>query len=314
MRRMLLVTALLGALAAGCADRPVAPAAEIDRAPHTIVVPTAAGTPPSVRPATRSPEALLATSTPTASPARTPEQACADLADRSRREQPMEQWLTLAAMAVSGEPQVRITHSGLQPGDYFAAVGVPGTDNWGVTLSPVGSAGADGKIDVPLTLPPINRCLVVTVGQRRPDGEWTTHARSLPFFPTGTPGSARTPRACDELPREIWGSFGSRLASISAAPYRVGAPITVSAELQPYPQATGLEVALSLVNGRLPPSNINDYVDTLVSEWNASGQVRYSFAPRANPALSGLCVSVVLTLQPAAGVAHPVAIARFTYP
>lgn len=316
MRPLLVANALLAALAIGCVDgRPP----EAERPSAATAVGQASSTPSPGSPAETQPPEPSAIAIQADDVARTPEQQrCIDLADTNRRERPTEHWLTLAAVTSSGDRKVRITHSDLEPGDYFAVAGVLGTGNWGVTLSPVASVGADGKLDLTLTLPPINRCLAIDVGQREPNGGLSDapakSARSLPFFPPGAPGSAPLPRACDELPRDIWGSFAARLASISEGPYRVGAPITVSADLPPYPTAKSLDVTFSLVNGRTTSSDIKDHIDTLVSEWNANGRLRYSFTPRANPDLSGLCVQVALTFLPVLGGEQPFAIARFTYP
>ncbi|MGE3856634.1 MAG: hypothetical protein AB7G21_06735 [Dehalococcoidia bacterium] len=178
--------------------------------------------------------------------------------------------------------------------------------------------GTDGKLDVTLTVPAIKGCLGIVIRQQSTHGESTNQpgarAESLPFFSTGTSASTRSPRACDELPSEVWGGYGGRLASISEGPYRVGTPVTVSADLRPWPIATELDVEFSLVNGKLPSPKIEAYADVLVREWDADGRARLSFAPRANPALSGLCVEVSFTLQPIGGLGHPYAVTRFTYP
>ncbi|MEI7925810.1 MAG: hypothetical protein WCI61_06445 [Chloroflexota bacterium] len=78
---------------------------------------------------------------------------------------------------------------------------------------------------------------------------------------------------------------------------------------------TGMSVHFSIEHGAHLP---NDFADTGVEvfgrKWDADGQFAYTFSPRTNASLSGLCIDVEVWLGPVGGLGHPYAIARFTYP
>lgn len=258
-----------------------------------------------------------ATTTPSATPARVlaPKESCeawSTLVD------PSVPRLTLMPPAPRGGERVRITGSGLVPGDYRAYVGVPQTEAISRNEDVVATVGAEGTVDVSLAMPEQaeDRCLLVALHQ---SGKLPPFSTSNPWALAGTffsTGNALKPAACEELPSETWLPLDGLRATLSPPPYRVGQPITVS--------GAGLETF------RTAPSNVQASFHVAFSDRTsrddpggsiaagtgtraADGTFTYTFTPREDPRFRGLCVVVVVYVVPSDGLG-PVALARFTYP
>jgi len=290
MRRMLLVTALLAALAIGC----------VDHRAHPASVPTGGATEASTPPDRGSP-----TSTPSAT-ARALTNADLCLANAAHCK------LTLTPSAPQGGESVRVSGGGLVPGSYFALLGIPQTDALTYSARPVAVVGSDGLLDIQLTLPTAivaNRRHQLVLYQAPSGNRLGARINSVSAAPFIMSGNVLTPAACERLPEDIWLSWGGSTATISPPPYRPNSPITVT--------GTGLTDASEIrarfqVTHNPTPEGV---VTTLGGSGthDAAGNFSYTFIPRPDPALTGLCVTVVVSGLPLTGDG-PYAIARFTYP